>query len=314
MSIRVDELRQANADTSGTATRMFRVWTSSPVAALGASGLPAYLSGHPDNPAIVRTTMQATREPQIGACIVTANYLPLLFGGAGGGGDQTPFDTVNIVGRQSVDVTTSIQSFTVPVLRPSDVRAMQLNAQDPPPSPAFRKAWRMEQAPVATTQIVLTLRTSFAQTPSPGLASLLGAFDSVTAKSGMLHVINGKAYAFSARLINQSTEGDGEPDSEIWNAEYSWTYDPGVRLPDTVPGSWAQFPNSNAIGNDDIRMPAIESALGPPGQFYIRPPYSDVLTGRLSDPDADVDEPEFFARVTLKVDPDGPAGLPGVTL
>lgn len=313
MTIQVDWLREGEALDDGlgsTAVRVARVWTPDPIVALGAEALPMRGDAYPSNQYLLRTSMSATREPAIDACIVIVNYGISIVGGDGDSAStETPFDTANVLGLMAPDVTPEEVAVTYPLLRPRMIQPASLLPDDPPGT-GSRLGWTAEDGVGLRVNTVYTLRTSFRMTQLHTLQEALGAFTSVGARSAKIHIIDGIPYLFRIRLINPSTQGDASG-SLAWNAEYSWIHDQGVRLPTNLPDDWEIFPASNAVGNDAIRLPALQSVFNP-GIFYIVPPYHDVFNGPLELDDASLIEPEFFARLIHEIDANGWQGLPGV--
>lgn len=322
MSIQVDWLRDGEATDDGlgsSAVRYARVWTASPMAALGATDLPVRGAPHPDNQFLGRTTMTATREIEIPACIVTVNYGIEVFGGDDDDSarNETPFDTANIIGRIAPDVTTEEVAVAYPVLTPKRQRAVSLNPipiadPDDPPDPAGESqlAWQSADGAGLVVRTLYTVRASFRMTVLNTLSEALGAFSGVGDRSSQIHVIGGKPYLFRIRLINPATEGV-ESGSMAWNAEYTWMQDGGLPVPDYLPVGWQFYPSSGAVGNDDYRFPALASQFAPGVLFHV-PPFSDVLHGPLELEDQSLTEPQFFARLTHKINLSGHLGLPGV--
>jgi hypothetical protein len=314
MTIQVDWLREGEAIDDGigsTAVRVARVWTASPTVALTAENLPQYGDSHPDNPYLLRTSMAATREPAIEACIVIVNYgISIVGGGGDTASEEVPFDTANLIGLMAPDVVNEEIATTYPILRPTMVAPVSL-LPDEPPGTGSRLAWSPEDGVGLRVHTVHTVRTSFRMTRLNTLQEALGAFATVGPRSAKIHIINGIPYLFRIRLINPSTQGD-ESGSMAWNAEFSWIADSGVRLPtSSLPDDWVFFPNSNAVGDDTIRLPALQSVFNP-GVFYLIPPFHDVFHGPLQVEDASLLEPEFIARLIYEIDANGYQGLPGV--
>lgn len=309
----IDWLREGLDSTAdgfaSSATRTARVWDPNPVTALEADGLPAVGDAHPDNQFLVRMSMQATREPAIEACIVQVNYGVIPFAGGDGGSNEIPFDTSNVVGRMSQAITTTFQEFKTPVLRPNWVRPVNLVPGDLTPS---QLAWAAEDGALLAITIQNTVRTSFRMTPTQNVAAVLNAFWNIVNQTGKLHIVGGRPYLFHCRLLNQATEGNEEEGSDLWNAEYTWTYDPGVPLPEPLPSGWVVNDFASNAGSFDIKIPALPSALVP-GQRFVKPPWADVFHGPLSLENQSLTEPTFFSRQLYEVDTEGHLLLPGVT-
>lgn len=311
----VHELRQnqrSERGISATATRTFRVWTPSPQAALTTEGVPIEGAPHPDDATLVAVSRSAIREEQHGACAVTVNYERLPFGDTGGTELQI-FDTLNSLGRLSTDISSDVVATSYPILRARRVAAVTASPQDPP-GPG-RLAWAATDGAATRVRTTVTIRTAFQMEFTPTLLGLFNAFRPVTEQGNRLHVIGGSLYLFRCRVVTQATEADGvEPQTEVWHAEYSWTYDPGVRVPQALPNGWATQ-LGDAIGNDDVRLPsvALPASIPDEGRRYIVPPHSDVLHGPLELEQGSLLAPEFVAKLNHDVDPNGFEGLPGVS-
>lgn len=310
----VDELRGGTRQERGItaeAQRVFRVWTPSEYAALRAEGVPPEGSGHPDDATLVANSRVAVREPAHGACLVTVNYERLPFAGEGDGDTLAVFDTVRKLGRVSIDLQSERVVTQYPILRPRFVAPVAASPADPPPAPKL--AWKSTTGAASRVRTVLTIRTAFNMQYIPSVEGLFAAFLPVTNQTDRLHVIGSRLYQFSCRRLNQATEPDGiTAQSEVWNAEYSWTHDPGVLVPGTLPQGWGAQ-SGDAIGNDDIRLPRLLQPGLPSQQRYIVPPWCDVLTGPLELPDQSLTDPQFYARLVPDIDAMGWQGLPGVS-
>jgi hypothetical protein len=310
----VDELRSATRSEQGLtaeASRVFRVWTIDPRAALAAAGVPLEGAPHPADGTIVANSRVAMREEAHAACLVTINYERLPFGDQGGSELQV-FDTVNSLGRVSTDISSDIAATTYPILRARRIQAVSATPADPPEPD--RLGWAAVDGSATRVRTTVTIRTAFQMSYMPSLAGLFAAFRPVTEQTNRLHFIDGKLYLFACRVLNQATEPDGlTPQSEVWNAEYSWTFDPGVRVPQALPSGWVPLAG-DAIGSEDIRLPSLQLPASVPdgGTRYIVPPYSDVLHGPLELAAGDQLAPEFLAKLNHDVDANGYTNLPGL--
>ena len=248
-----------------------------------------------------------SRMEEIDACIAQVNYAPIPFVSTGGE-DQPVFETIKNLGRVSIVVGSELADGAFPILRPRRITTPLLNPDgNPPPS---RLGWQALQSGSRRVRTTLTVRTSFQIQFENTLSGVFSAFVPITSQTGRIHVIAGTPFEFRVRQINQETEGDGSPGSEYWNAEYTWIHDPGVLAPPTLPPGW-QEQAGNAIGNDRIRMPYLESPFAPGYRFLI-PPHAEPLYDELELPNGDLENPEFFARQIPAVDQEGFTVLPGL--
>lgn len=310
----VHELRDNSRTEQGIgaqATRTFRVWTPSTYEALRAAGVPLEGDSHPDDTTVTVNSRVAVREVEHDACIVTVTYERPPFQGGDDSDGLLVFDTVRKLGRVSIDIQSERVVSTYPVLRPRFIAPASAELQNPPP--AGRLAWSAVDGSTSRIRTVLTVRTAFRMTYTPTLPGLFAAFQPVTEQTDRLHVIDGRLYQFACRQINQATEPDGvDEQTEIWNAEYSWAFDPGVRVPSSLPAGWTARPDQGAVGDEDIRLPYL---AGPAGdtQRYVVPPWSNVLTGPLELPDQSLTDPTFYAQLIPDISANGWQGLPGLT-
>lgn len=311
--IQVDELMAVTASEEGfsrTRQRQFRVWTGSVDGALAAPGVPVRGDDYPHDTSMIALSRNAFLEKDLDACIVQVGYgIPEVAGGDGAD-DQTPFDTIRQLGRVSMDIRSELVQQNYPLLRPRWISTPPLTLSDPPAPPSQRLGWGAFEATSERVVTSLTVRTAFVLEFLPTLAGLFSAFTPISQQTGRLHIIGGKLYRFECRMLNQATEGAGEVGTEVWNAEYTWTSDPGVPAPNPLPDGWEVKPG-NSIGSDNIRMPSLPYQAAPNERFVI-PPFSEPLYDELELENASLTDPTFFGRMIPTIDANGYAALPGI--
>jgi hypothetical protein len=310
--IEVNELRRQRGEEDGvraTRTRAFRVFSPTVDTALSAPGVPVEGDEHPDNPALVVLSRMTSREPELAACLVQVNYGKPQYGN--GPESEPPFDAVRNLGVLSSDVAARTEAAAYPVLRPRFVSTPSLV---PDGVPEERLAWQAFPARATRVLTVVTVRTAATLSLIRSVEGLFSAFREVTMQTGVLHLIGDNYYRYESRMINQATEGNGTPGSAAWNLEHSWTFDPGVPVPDPLPAGWAEQAGET-VGNDNIRVPNLSAPIESEilaGKKFIVPPYSDVLYDRLELPDASLLNPTVFARLIPTIDETGYSVLPGL--
>jgi len=310
----VDELRPGSVSQTGIisaiATRTFRVWTRSPNGALAAAGVPQYGAGHPDDTSMTVVARNAIRETAHDACIVSIDY-ERSFSQGGEATELEVFDTLNELGRVSTDISSKVAVSRYPILRAREIAPAEAVPVDPPPE--GRKGWAAFDGAADRVSTTVSIRIAFQAVHTRTLEGLFYFSRPITEQTNRLHLVGGLLYLFSCRRLSQATEGDGvEPNTEVWDAEYSWTYDPGVKVPSILPDGWAVDTTASNVGNSEVRLPALLFPAPGFSDRYIVPPYSDVLHGPLELASDDLDSPEFYAKLNHEIDASGYVGLPGL--